>query len=488
MEHFFATTSGRRGIHTSTIGKEQHIMKGNTEYELTKNTTEYEFDYKIYKDLDNVLSSFSPSVRAQVESEMTKKLIKEIEKIHTQKISCMSDGRWRTTVWDPEKKKQKCIYSNGDNITTLYEKLYELYFPCKHTIKSLFYEMCDYILSITPSEKMLAKQKTVREWKQDFVRFYEKSSTGIADKTFKEVTLPDLCRFLDEAHSQGINKQRHASIKTLYIKTMKFAAKNKGEEINNLFSMIDYNNRDEYPYKDAKEHSFYTEDERARVLIYLDSLEHPTLNQLLIEVIFELSLRLGEAIGLRYDDFVFDVDKDNNIVSGKVYIRGKATGRIREERTKCNSDRVLEVKPRLVKILKKIRKLSWSDEYLFVSDKNRTKGDNILRTQAGVNYAWHVVCEKAGVKYITPHEIRFSNVTQQSKDGVSTRILSKQCGHSDESMTNHYILEYDKQIPKQVIDNQRYIDDYMSRNNILTYSDIQERIKERPQTAYLLSV
>ncbi len=127
-------------------------------------------------------------------------------------------------------------------------------------------------------------------------------------------------------------------------------------------------------------------------------------------------------------------------------------------------------------------------EYLFVSDKNRTKDDNILRTQAGVNYAWHVVCEKAGVKYITSHEIRFSNVTQQSKDGVSTRILSKQCGHSDESMTNHYILEYDKQVLKQVIDNQRYIDDYMSRNNILTYSDIQERIKERPQTAYLLSV
>jgi Phage integrase family. len=182
------------------------------------------------------------------------------------------------------------------------------------------------------------------------------------------------------------------------------------------------------------------------------------------------------------------VDDDNNIISGKVFIRGKATGRIREERTKCNSDRVLEVKPRLVTILKKIRKLSWSDEYLFVSDKKRVDGENILRTQSGVNFAWHSVCRNAGVKYITPHEIRFSNVTQQSKDGVSTRILSKQCGHSNESMTNHYILEYDKQIPKQVIDNQRYIDEYMSKNNILTYSDIQTKVKEIPQTAELLSV
>ena len=55
-------------------------------------------------------------------------------------------------------------------------------------------------------------------------------------------------------------------------------------------------------------------------------------------------------------------------------------------------------------------------------------------------------------------------------------------------MTNHYILEYDKQIPKQVIDNQRYIDEYMSKNNILTYSDIQTKVKEIPQTAELLSV
>ncbi len=460
-------------------------MKGNN-YDLNDNQNN--FNNVIYKDLDDVLSSLSPSVKALVESEMTQKMINKIKQFHTQKISSMKDGRWRTTVWDTVEKKQKYIYSTGNDINTLYEKLYEHYFPKEVTLKDLFYEYCDYTLSITPEEKRLAREKTVREWKQDFVRFYEKSSTGIADMGFSEISLSVLCEFLDEAHSQGINKQRHSSIKTLFNKTMKFAAKNKGQKVTDLFSMIDYNNRTEYPYKDAKEHDFYNEEERAKVLIYLDSLEHPTLNQLLIEVIFELSLRLGEAIALRYDDFVFEVDDDNNIISGKVFIRGKATGRIREERTKCNSDRVLEVKPRLVTILKKIRKLSWSDEYLFVSDKKRVDGENILRTQSGVNFAWHSVCRNAGVKYITPHEIRFSNVTQQSKDGVSTRILSKQCGHSNESMTNHYILEYDKQIPKQVIDNQRYIDEYMSKNNILTYSDIQTKVKEIPQTAELLSV
>ena len=223
---------------------------------------------------------------------MTQKMINKIKQFHTQKISSMKDGRWRTTVWDTVEKKQKYIYSTGNDINTLYEKLYEHYFPKKVTLKDIFYEYCDYTLSITPEEKRL---------------------------------------------------------------------KNKGQKVTDLFSMIDYNNRSEYPYKDAKEHDFYNEEERAKVLIYLDSLEHPTLNQLLIEVIFELSLRLGEAIALRYDDFVFEVDDDNNIISGKVFIRGKATGRIREERTKCNSDRVLEVKPRLVTILKKIRKLSWSD-------------------------------------------------------------------------------------------------------------------------------
>ncbi len=73
-------------------------------------------------------------------------------------------------------------------------------------------------------EKRLAREKTVREGKQNFVRFYEKSYTGRADMSFSEISLSVLCKFLDEAHSQGINKQRHSSIKTLFNKTMKFAA------------------------------------------------------------------------------------------------------------------------------------------------------------------------------------------------------------------------------------------------------------------------
>ena len=312
-------------IHTSFIKESCEFMKGITKDELQLDDFQNNFDINIYKDLNNVLSSVSPSVKALVESEMTKQLISKVLRVHTQKISQRKDGRWRTTIWDEKKKVQTSVYSKGDDINTLYVKLYEHYFDYGNTFKDMFYEMCDYTLSITPPDRLLARNKTVREWKQDFVRFYEKSKTGIANKKLKDITLSDLCLFLDEAHSQGINKQRHSSIKTLYTKTLKFCARNKGEAILDLFTMIDYNNQLEYPYKEVKEHSFYDENERAKVLIYLDSLVNPTLNQLLIAVIFELSLRIGEAIGLRYDDFVFEVNDNNEIISGKVYIRGKLT-------------------------------------------------------------------------------------------------------------------------------------------------------------------
>ena len=55
-------------------------------------------------------------------------------------------------------------------------------------------------------------------------------------------------------------------------------------------------------------------------------------------------------------------------------------------------------------------------------------------------------------------------------------------------MTQYYILEYDKQKPKQVIDNQMYIDAYMQQNQGVTYSDILLEEKEKPQTLDLLSI
>ena len=394
-----------------------------------------------------MLSLLSPDVQRAMEDNMRKNKIDLVKSKHPYVVFKTGDGRYKTTLYDSENHKQISVTSVDEN--KLYLKLYEHYYGnTRKTFDDIFKLVCK--RAENGLDSCVKSAKTVREWKNDYKRFF--SNSVIINKTLNKITVNDICLLLDNAHKDGISKQRHAAIKTIFRKVYSYSARYLSDPIPNLFETLDYK---EWKYEPPKEKSYYDESDRTKILNYLDSLENPRLPQLAVASIFELSDRNGECRALRFDDF--------DLEAGTVRIQALASGRHRENRVKKDSaagKRTIILSNRMRKIYQKAKEISWSDEYLFVSPKTYCEGDNILISEFSVCRALSEACKKVGVTYLSPHQIRFSNATQMIKDGRSIEEIQKCLGHTTPEMTLHYIRDYIKNTPVASVDNEQILRTY----------------------------
>ena len=103
---------------------------------------------------------------------------------------------------------------------------------------------------------------------------------------------------------------------------------------------------------------------------------------------------------------------------------------------------------RLTSCLRRIYNLaskeSWSDTYLFVRDKCSIQDEEILISEDSVGRALKQMCEKANVRYLPPHQIRFANATQMARNGAEAYQIQKFLGHTTPIMSTRYIRAYEK--------------------------------------------
>lgn len=230
----------------------------------------------------------------------------------------------------------------------------------------------------------------ISEYKKCYKYFYKGSN--ISQLSLKEIGIKDLVEFLDEAHTKTSKKDiergqncielhRHREIKTIFDKDFAYANTRLYANVNNPFLSIAYS---EWPFYDQSnlEHDFYSIEDRKKLLAVFDSIEKPTLYDLCVGFIFETSTRNGEARAIRFCDFHFD--------SEIPYVRicGKAENGHREERVKKDS--------------------------------------------------------KAGIKYLSPHQIRFSDATIMAYSGKSGNEIESRLGNK---MGTYYVREIEHQIP-----------------------------------------
>ena len=162
-----------------------------------------------------------------------------------------------------------------------------------------------------------------------------------------------------------------------------------------------------------------------------------------------LGLRNAEVAGLAWRNIDL-ATKTISIVQNTMYVQGFGT--ITKDPKSEKSKRIIAIPPTMVEILSAY-KLWWDKEKqahgdlwlntdkLFVQNNGK---DMCGTTLANWLKEWEI---KNGIKRVTPHGLRHSNITLQIANGIDVKTVSARAGHADIQTTlniySHYTKEAD---------------------------------------------
>lgn len=172
------------------------------------------------------------------------------------------------------------------------------------------------------------------------------------------------------------------------------------------------------------------------------------------KVAFTLMIALGvrnaELVGLEWKDF--DFEKELVTISrNSIYACG--IGVVTKNTKTKNSNRTISIPSGVVSLLKDYKKFWDSEKIKYANLWANT--DRLFVRWDGSNMAgattfrWLKQFEqKNGLKEITPHGLRHTNITMQLTRGMDIKTVSARAGHSDTNTTlniyTHYTKEADK--------------------------------------------
>jgi integrase/recombinase XerD len=163
---------------------------------------------------------------------------------------------------------------------------------------------------------------------------------------------------------------------------------------------------------------------REEVEAVLTQIPKQHRDHLLVRLVFELGLRIGEALTLHVEDL--DLTKDDEHV--------QVTGKAGRRRTLLLDD------PGLVREIRGyLRRTGYRHGLLFRAEKNGTGGP--LRYQS-VHERWAGYCARGGVTF-SLHRMRHGHGAELVNDGVSLATIRKRLGHASIQTTLRYAEQAD---------------------------------------------
>ena len=99
---------------------------------------------------------------------------------------------------------------------------------------------------------------------------------------------------------------------------------------------------------------------------------------------------------------------------------------------------------RLKRIYSMAKENSLSETFPFVMEPRYVHGDEVLIPACRLERTLKRLCMKAGVKYLPPHQIRFSDATIMASQGADIYSVQRRLGHTGPTMAEHYIRQYEQ--------------------------------------------
>ncbi len=178
----------------------------------------------------------------------------------------------------------------------------------------------------------------------------------------------------------------------------------------------------------------YTDEERAKIMRSA-LLEENRVYARAIRLQFNLGARVGEIKALKWSDIDFEkrtifihAEVINTVVNDSTIV----AKRVEHTKSKMESgNRVLVLNDTAIATLRAQRAESPFSEYVFMYH------DDFLTTDQ-YNKVLKRICNKAKVRFLSSHKIRFWAVTKMYENGVVERDVQRAAGHANNGMTGHY--------------------------------------------------
>lgn len=189
--------------------------------------------------------------------------------------------------------------------------------------------------------------------------------------------------------------------------------------------------------KDEKDVEAFTQEEQHKIIEYC---KNNTLDYLFI-FLFGTGLRIGEALGLQWDNVDF---KNNYLYIRTQMIEKKGKAEITDKLKTISSYRSIPIEPNLMELLEKIKETQYDElnsmNLVFPSMRYT------LRSTANIRRRFENICKKLDIPYKALHAIRHSFATRAIEAGMDIYTLSVLLGHKNATTTaNIYISVLNKQ-------------------------------------------
>lgn len=204
------------------------------------------------------------------------------------------------------------------------------------------------------------------------------------------------------------------------------------------------------PKKAKTDIPYYTPEEVEKLISVLQ-LE-PIKYQAIILLALDLGCRCGELTGLTWEDIDFEtgrvqINKTTQYAYCEIFEKGTKT---------ANSERVNYISQTTIEILKKWQKEQLQQKFLLCSKWQGSK--RVFTTDYGADIHPDTptkilgkIINKYGLKKITFHGLRHTNVTLMIAKGIQTQIISRKVGHSSVQTTDrvysHFFEDEFKNVP-----------------------------------------
>ena len=385
-------------------------IKGNN---LQQNNMQYEQGNEILRFIINNgminLNDVQNSMEAMKKEELLKK--------HPYKIWEGKDGKWYTYIPDEEKgrvlKKRATKRAIEDDVIKYWKEETE-----NPTISELFYEWIHRKL-----EYQDICVGTFNRYEKDFKRFFEDDSC-FAELRIRNVKSDEIIPFLRKAIVKySLTAKAYSNLRTLTYGIFKYA-KEKGYiswSISQTVGDMELPKKAFRKVIKEDDEEVFNDEEMSKLLEYLTGT--PDILNLGIILMFCTGIRVGELVAIKWCDIT-----DNSIKIRRTEISyknsvGENICEIRDYPKTEAGIRTVYVPAEFSSIMRRLRLLSGSQEYIFCQD-----GNNIRAMQ--IRKRLYLICKRTGIKKKSPHKLRKTYVSILLDNGIDKRLVQDVAGHA----------------------------------------------------------
>lgn len=346
----------------------------------------------------------------------------EVKRKYKNKIKIRKDGRQYYILIN---RKQ----ISATTLEGLYAKLFDLeYGRERSSMEDLFAEFMLWKRDFTAASSKTLREYTVH-WNND-IKDWDIVKKPICD--LKRIDFLNLFRAITK--DRTLTKKHFANIKSVLNGIMNYAV----EQELILHNPIGDINCKQLPFKPVNhKNDVITIEERQKILEHLEN--DNSLSSLAIRFDFCMVLRIAELQALKWTDIegeYIHVQRQrllNNEMNDDLTFTPKTYEN--EDHIKGYTDqgfRYIPLIPKAKGILSKVKELNPDGEFIFMENGNQLSTD-------AFNRKLKKTCKELGLPEYSSHKIRFSSASILYTSGLPLPELQSLLGHTDVSMTLHYI-------------------------------------------------